>query len=153
MEFQKALGDPTQQQSATLLPSEGGEPPPARTWLLACQRIWQQRTRLSWTDILMRGERGRSEDCLPIWRQMLLPEDEPVLQVKDPEAKTGGPATAFRSTQNLKPPLCLAVEKRRGSAPSEGRHHVGSIIKGGSCSMFKVHMLGAHVLPRCQDTK
>ena len=72
--FRKARAGPIQPPSATLLPSEGSRPPPARTWLLACQRVWQLRTRLSRTDILMREERRRSEDCLPIWRQMLLPE-------------------------------------------------------------------------------
>jgi hypothetical protein len=44
--------------------------------LLAYQYIWQPRARLSKVDVLMREERGRSEDCLPIRRQMLLPANK-----------------------------------------------------------------------------
>lgn len=95
----------------------------------------------------MREEQRRSEDCLPIWRQLLLPANELVLQVKDLEVG-GGPGTAFRSRQKPESPWCLSVKKRRGRAPLQGRNYVGSILKGGACSMFKVHVLGGS-----QDTK
>lgn len=52
---------------------------------------------------------------------MLLPANELVLQVKDPEAKTGGPGTVFRSKQNLKPSWRLAVEKCRVGQGSNAR--------------------------------
>lgn len=111
--------------------------------LLVPQSIWQPRTRVTEADVLMREEQGRSEDCLPTWRQTLLPANE-LAPGQRPRDKNERPRRCLQS-QDRKPPWCQAGgeagERPGAGIQVQGRKRLVSLLG----KEVLGHVRGVHV--------